>query len=353
MIRKLLATTALTAIMTTGAFAQATTNTNANAGAQNGTPVFNYDMQVTTQNQNQAQTPGTGYIESMQGQVLASQLMGKPVYNSPAKDAKTIGNVNDLVMSPNGSAEAVLVGVGGFLGIGEKQVAVDFRQLNWVMVDGELRLVLNTSEEQLKNAPAFDTSKLKAGQQMQSDAQNQTNVQVQTDNTQTNANANANAQTQTQTTTQVPAQTTTQVPAQDNKANSNANNANAQAQTNANANSAVVNQTQGLQNVDMATLSADKIMGARVHDGNNDDIGEVGDVLLTTDNKIEAYVVDVGGFLGLGEKPVAIAAKSLKIMADANGNLIIFTPFTQDQLNNAPTYSADAYKADPNKVVVK
>lgn len=361
MIRKLLATTALTAIMTTGAFAQTSTTVNAGANAQGGTPIFGYSATVTTDanatnNQANVTAAGTGYVQPMAGQVLGSQLMGKPVYNSPAKDAKTIGNVNDLVMASDGRAEAVLIGVGGFLGIGEKQVAVDFRQLTWVNVDGEKRLVLNATEEQLKNAPAFDTAMLKANAQPQ-DA----NAQVQTNNTQAQTNtqvqpvAPAQPQADAQSNTSTQTQTTTAVPAQDNKANSNAANANAQAQTNANSNSAVAvtNQAQGLNQVDLATLTADTVLGARVHDGNNDDIGEVGDVLMSSKNKIEAYVVDVGGFLGLGEKPVAIDAKNVKIMSDANGNLIIFTPFTQDQLNNAPTFSKDAYKADPNKVILK
>ena len=62
----------------------------------------------------------------------------------------------------------------------------------------------------------------------------------------------------------------------------------------------------------------------------------VGDVIVTKDGKIDAVVVDVGGFLGIGEKPVAIAFDDLKIVKDENGNLVAYTTFTKDQLDNAP-----------------
>jgi sporulation protein YlmC with PRC-barrel domain len=58
---------------------------------------------------------------------LATQLIGQPVYSSSGEDAENIGNVSDLVFSETGQIEAVIIGVGGFLGIGEKRVAADFR----------------------------------------------------------------------------------------------------------------------------------------------------------------------------------------------------------------------------------
>ena len=70
----------------------------------------------------------------------------------------------------------------------------------------------------------------------------------------------------------------------------------------------------------------------------------VGDVIVTKDGKIDAIVVDVGGFLGIGEKPVAIAFDDLKIGKDENGNLVAYTTFTKDQLDNAPQYDKSAYK---------
>ena len=45
-------------------------------------------------------------------------------------------------------------------------------------------------------------------------------------------------------------------------------------------------------------------------------VGEIGDVVLTADGKIDAYIIDVGGFLGVGEKEVAIGSDNLAFMTD-------------------------------------
>lgn len=55
-----------------------------------------------------------------------SDLQGKPVYGA---DGQSIGDINDVLMSKDGSVNAVIIGVGGFLGIGEKDVAVNVNSL--------------------------------------------------------------------------------------------------------------------------------------------------------------------------------------------------------------------------------
>ena len=73
-------------------------------------------------------------------------------------------------------------------------------------------------------------------------------------------------------------------------------------------------------------------------------------MVLTQDGKIDAIVLDVGGFLGLGEKPVAIAFDDLKVMADQNGKLYAYTTFTKDQLEAAPSYNKDTYAEDRDRM---
>ncbi|TIX61136.1 MAG: PRC-barrel domain containing protein, partial [Mesorhizobium sp.] len=51
---------------------------------------------------------------------LATNIIGESVYNGTADDAQNIGDVNDIVLTKDGKAEALVIGVGGFLGIGEK-----------------------------------------------------------------------------------------------------------------------------------------------------------------------------------------------------------------------------------------
>jgi hypothetical protein len=89
---------------------------------------------------------------------LASKIIGSPVYDGPAADANNLGKINDLVLDQNGQVAAVVLGVGGFLGIAEKQVAVDFSALQWVVAaDNTERWVLQTTKDQLTAAPDFKT----------------------------------------------------------------------------------------------------------------------------------------------------------------------------------------------------
>ncbi len=87
---------------------------------------------------------------------LVTRLLGMPVYSSPADDAEEIGTVNDLVFTHDGNLTAVVIGVGGFLGIGEKNVAVDFNELTFeIAADNTERWVLPTTAEALTSAPDF------------------------------------------------------------------------------------------------------------------------------------------------------------------------------------------------------
>ena len=89
---------------------------------------------------------------------LATKIIGAPVYDSGAADANNLGKINDLVLDANGQVAAVVLGVGGFLGIGEKQVAVDYTALRWtVAADNTERWVLQTTKDQLTGAPDFQT----------------------------------------------------------------------------------------------------------------------------------------------------------------------------------------------------
>jgi sporulation protein YlmC with PRC-barrel domain len=100
---------------------------------------------------------GAGYTQ-VDTDRLASKIIGSPVYDGTAADANNLGKINDLVLDQNGQVAAVVLGVGGFLGIAEKQVAVDFSALQWVVAaDNTERFVLQTTKDQLTNAPDFKT----------------------------------------------------------------------------------------------------------------------------------------------------------------------------------------------------
>jgi sporulation protein YlmC with PRC-barrel domain len=64
-----------------------------------------------------------------QGQYRASKFVGLAIYG---QDNQRIGDVNEILIDGSGNAKAVVLGVGGFLGIGEKNVAVPFSAVEWV-----------------------------------------------------------------------------------------------------------------------------------------------------------------------------------------------------------------------------
>jgi len=86
---------------------------------------------------------------------LASKWIGQTIYNQADEN---VGDVNDLVISQNGQIDAVVIGVGGFLGIGEKNVAVPFPAIQAATdSDGNVKLVVQFSKDDLNKAPEFLT----------------------------------------------------------------------------------------------------------------------------------------------------------------------------------------------------
>jgi hypothetical protein len=84
--------------------------------------------------------------------MLASNFLNHPVYGP--KDEK-LGKITDLIIDGEGEAVAVIVGVGGFLGIGEKDVAITFKALTPKTKNGSSYLTIDVTKEALKNAPKF------------------------------------------------------------------------------------------------------------------------------------------------------------------------------------------------------
>lgn len=86
---------------------------------------------------------------------LASTIIDKPVVNAANQ---SIGDVNDLVTDSHGRIIAALIGVGGFLGIGEKDVAVPYKDLKLARdANDNVTVVANLTKDQLSAAPDYQT----------------------------------------------------------------------------------------------------------------------------------------------------------------------------------------------------
>mgnify|MGYP000347920169 CR=1 FL=1 len=293
-------------------------------GANNSEDAAAMPSQMDTQARNEAANPATDGTAVPADQNAAADPNAVPGNAAPADVAQDtrerIGDVNDLVVAKDGSIDAVVIGVGGFLGMGEKNVAVPFESLQWQTdEDGQPVLYLAATRDQLENAPEFDTASLDRKQP--GDATMAPGDQAAPD-----------------TAARMP-----DTGRQDMAANdTGGNNMNTGDQAN----------TNRMTTVDAAQISADDLIGTTVYDSANQNVGEVGDVILSQDGQIDAVVIDVGGFLGIGEKPVAISFADLEVRKDENNNLSVYSAFTEDQLNNAPEYDENTYATERDNMLL-
>jgi sporulation protein YlmC with PRC-barrel domain len=86
-------------------------------------------------------------------------------------------------------------------------------------------------------------------------------------------------------------------------------------------------------------LLASNFKGTDVVGTDDKKIGDVTDILFDKDGKIEAYVVSVGGFLGMGAKEVALAPSAFDVVPDKNGGVDkLRLSMSQDQLKEAQNF---------------
>ncbi|MDH4991239.1 PRC-barrel domain-containing protein [Aquamicrobium lusatiense] len=232
---------------------------------------------------------------------LASLIIGESVYNGTGDEAQDIGKVNDVVLSPEGKAQSLVIGVGGFLGMGQKNVAFDFDKATWAERDGDRWLVVEATKESLEALPDFDRRAYDVAPTTSAD----------------NSAAAPAA---------VPATDTAAAPKEQPDATSTA---------------AIDKST--LTEVQMTDVSAKELDGTTVYGADDVKVGEIGDAVLTPDGQVDAVIIDVGGFLGIGSKPVAVGMDTFRVMADKDGKKYLYTEFTKEQLEAHPAYDKDSY----------
>jgi sporulation protein YlmC with PRC-barrel domain len=244
-----------------------------------------------------------GFLSFSADQVRASTLLGQTVYGP---DEESIGEISDLVLQEDGETRAALIDVGGFLGVGEKEVAIPFEQIDFAQPaeeGAEPRVTVALSREELEQLPAWE------GDDM--------------------ADADMTADTDTAATDAVPDATQTQD----------------QAATDTDAtqpDAGAADVTVGEFEIASQDLTAEELLGSAVYGSNDENLGEVGDVIFDQGGSIEAVVVDVGGFLGIAEKPVAVEFDALNVQKGENGDLTLMLNASQEELEAAPSYEEQA-----------
>lgn len=90
-------------------------------------------------------------------------------------------------------------------------------------------------------------------------------------------------------------------------------------------------------------FSAEELIDADVVNAKNDTVSSIDDLILNEDGSIQAVIMDVGGFLGIGEKSVEVSFDELTILKQENGEDIkVYMNTTEDALNSMPEYEKDA-----------
>ncbi len=222
------------------------------------------------------------------GAADARKLIGRSVKNN---NNDTIGKIESVYLDANGKVDSVIVGVGGFLGVGERYARLHWKDLK-VSDNGE-KVVLDMTKDQLKAmAPYKYKDQAERGQVFNDRG-------VYKDDSRAAADARA---------------TTGTVAADNNTSTTSTGDFNAQ-----------------------GDVSANAVIGAKVTNANKDTVGSVEDLYVDGSGTIKTVVMSVGGFLGVGSKDVAVKWSDLKQTRDGK-SLVLTTNMSKDDLKALPDY---------------
>lgn len=230
----------------------------------------------------------------------ASKLIGQNVKNT---NNDTIGEISSVYLDANGKVDSVIVGVGGFLGVGERYARLHWKDLQ-VSDNGE-RVVVNMTKDQLKAMAPYKYKEDAMRGKVFSDRG------VWKDDGR--AAATGTAANHDRTT------------ADNRAASTSTGDFNAQ-----------------------GDVSANAVIGAKVVNANNDTVGSVEDAYVDSSGNIKTVVLSVGGFLGVGAKDVAVKWTDIKQSRDGK-SVKLTTSLSKDQLKSMPDYKYERNQATAPK----
>ena len=221
------------------------------------------------------------------------KLIGRNIKNA---EGETIGEIKSIYLNQDGKVDSVMVGVGGFLGVGDREVRIAWSDLR--IADNGEKVTVNMTKDQLKAKPEY---------KYKNEAWR---GQVFTDTGPWTARpgdarpANDQLAQTTKPASERPNTTTTTSTGDFNAA---------------------------------GEMSANALIGASVRNDKREAVGKVEDVYVDNNGAIKTVVVSVGGFLGVGTKNVAVKWSDLKLSRDDKA-IVITTNWTKDSLKAMPDY---------------
>lgn len=251
----------------------------------------------------QSQSDGRFLAQPEESDLRASELMGANVFVTEADVAATtvdevpeewesVASIDDFLLAQDGTIRGVLVDVGGFLGIGSRQVMVSMDALSFVRQQDsdDLYVVLTSTEEELEEAPEYEHDPM-AGETSSDD-------EARTDETRAEEERRLG------------------VPE---------------------------DQMEGFEPVEVGTLTVDELTSAAVYDRLNEPVSDIHDVQLSSEgSEVVAVLIDVGGFLGLGARTVAVDIDQIEIQMDPErDDLRVYLDMTREELEALPEHEAE------------
>jgi sporulation protein YlmC with PRC-barrel domain len=255
------------------------------------------------------------------GEVDAGSLIGQEVVDA---NGDKVGDIDSVMVDESGKVTSVVVDVSGWLE-SEKLIALKWSDLQ---MGEDNKIVTSMTKEAAESAEAYAyTDENLRGQVMTESGERYAAGETPAEETQDTTTAET-------TDTDADAAATG---AAAGAATGAATTADADAQVDAQAD-AQVEDAGAVVNAD-GSLNASKLIGLDVESPEDEKVGDIGEVVLDKEGQVQGVVVDVGGFLGIGSRPVLLDWKDVNL-ASQDGQDRAVINLSKEKLEQMPAYES-------------
>lgn len=305
-----------------------------------GVPAMAFSQSASTGTQTEAQQQNGmsgGFVTARsQSDLFASELMGRDVYArriadqdarsnddqsdatdgqaaAPGAETRTdrnqdmammnqsdldnmeqIGQINEIILSNDGQVRAIVISVGGFLGVGEQDIAVTMDQVSFstdAEDNSQVYVTVNIGADMLTDAPAYDRTAASTDMSQDEDMSQDGGM------------------------------------SQDGDMRTGF--------------AAPQMERDGYSRIEAQDVSTAMLDGKSVFDTQDNDVGSIDDMLLDEDGTVSHVIVDFGGFLGIGSSQASIGFDELTILTTEDySDVRVYVDATKAQIQELPRYSA-------------
>jgi hypothetical protein len=218
----------------------------------------------------------TGQAIQNVGQEIASEVSEVP------ENWQMAGDIDDVIITREGEVRALLVDAGGFLGMGETEKRVELDNVRFVRDsddEGEFFVVFTGDRQMFEEQQDYDQAAAQQDDEM---------LATQSEEVQNQMAAQGRGAEETR---------------------------------------------EDMEPVDWANVTTEELLGAPVYGENDEWIGDLSELNLADDGGIEGVIIDVGGFLGIGEKPVMMSLDQVTIRRAFGDEIRAYVSATEEELD--------------------